>query len=102
MRKQKILTLHRQHAKRPGRPVFVRFNTDGESDIRPLADLDKVLVLGQVQETYGRLHPRALDFKDMAPADLAAFIRSIGVKIDWSDDGPNCEFFQSAYDNFPH
>ena len=102
MRRQKIMSLHRQHGKRPGRPVFVRFTTDGPGDIRRLDDLDKLFEIGKIQEMYGLLHPRPFDFKDMEAPELAAFIRSIGVKIDWSDDGPNCEFFQSAYDNFPH
>ena len=89
------MSLARKHAKRPGNPVFVRFDTDGPGDIRRLTDLDTVLELGQVQEAYGLLHPRAIDFTGLAPDELVVFIRSIGVRIEWMD-GPNCQFFQSA------
>ena len=93
MRRQKIMSLHRAHIRPPGYPVFVRFNTDGERDIRRLADIDTILPLGEVQEKHGILEPRGFDFTGLAPDELVVFIRSIGVKIEWLDDGPNCEFF---------
>ena len=96
MRKQRIMSLARKHAKPPGRMVFVKFNSDGERDIRRLADIDTILPLGEVQEKFGILLPRPFDFANLEPLDLAALIRSIGVKIEWLDDGPNCAFFQSA------
>ena len=96
MRRQKIMSLHRQHAHRPGRPVFVRFTTDAESDIRRLDDIETVLELQPIQEVYGLLHPRPVDFKNLEIEVSVAFVRMIGLRIGWTDDGPNCEFFQCA------
>lgn len=95
MRRQKIMTLHRRHARPTGRPVFVRFTTDGPGDIRRLDDIESVLNFGEIQELYGLLHPRPVDFKNMEIEEIAAFVRMIGLRIGWTDDGANCEFFQS-------
>ena len=96
MRKQKIMSLCRRYAKRPGRVVFLRFNTDSVDDIRKLVDIDTILPLGEIQEKFGILEPRPFDFENLAPDELLVLIREIGMKIEWLDDGPNCQFFQSA------
>ena len=98
MRRQKILSLARQHAKPKQGPLYIRFPDDKPTEIRRLFDPDVVLDVPGLEARSGPLEPFPMDPKKMELEEFVAWFRIYGSLIHtvmdprdriWDTDDPN-------------
>ena len=80
VRKQRILSLHRQHTEPKTLPLYYRSSRDRKGTLRCLEDPQTVLRESEIKKQY-RLEPFAGGFPDMSVEEIGAFIHEIGQTI---------------------